>query len=273
MIPINAHFDGRVIVRDEPIDLPPNQALVVRIEAKGVNDPSARASALAWPAANASDITDVPSDLAHQYDHLSVRRSQEGCLNSTAAWFADTSFWIALSHKSDQHHARAFACRNYLTRSEGFILTTEAVLWQWMNTLRIPGDGARFAAGTIADAVRFYDARGDKDWSLTDCLSFLVMEQHRIPRSYGQITTSDKQVWRLCCLKIGLGRAEMPSCIFCSDQGQIRFSGRVEGSELTSPVFWECSGGNHDCIVSRERAGREVDRDSHRLSINRSPQG
>jgi hypothetical protein len=32
MIAINAHYDGKVIVPDEPLDLPPNQALVVRIE-------------------------------------------------------------------------------------------------------------------------------------------------------------------------------------------------------------------------------------------------
>jgi hypothetical protein len=69
MIAINAHYDGRVIVPDEPVDLPPNQALIVRIEAKNVDAPPARESALAWLAANASDSTDVPSDLSHQHDH------------------------------------------------------------------------------------------------------------------------------------------------------------------------------------------------------------
>jgi hypothetical protein len=29
---VNAHFDGKVIVPDEPLDLPPNQALIVQIE-------------------------------------------------------------------------------------------------------------------------------------------------------------------------------------------------------------------------------------------------
>jgi hypothetical protein len=69
MIAINAHFDGRVIVPDEPVDLPPNQALIVRIEAKNVDEWPARESALAWLAANASDSTDLPSDLSHQHDH------------------------------------------------------------------------------------------------------------------------------------------------------------------------------------------------------------
>ncbi|HMD76331.1 MAG TPA: hypothetical protein VKG86_03035 [Terracidiphilus sp.] len=27
---VNAHFDGKAIIPDEPLDLPPNQALIVR---------------------------------------------------------------------------------------------------------------------------------------------------------------------------------------------------------------------------------------------------
>jgi predicted nucleic acid-binding protein len=110
-------------------------------------------------------------------------------------------FWIALSHKSDQHHGRASAWSKYLIQRDAFILTTEAVLWEWMNALadsgtrRATAEGYRrchqdpqievvpFAADSIATAVRFYEDRGDKDWSLTDCLSFLVMEQSRVPRA------------------------------------------------------------------------------------------
>ncbi len=40
-----------------------------------------------------------------------------------------------------------------------------------------------FAVDMIAAASRLYEARSDKDWSLTDCLSFLVMEQRRVPRA------------------------------------------------------------------------------------------
>ncbi len=29
---VNAHFDGKVIVPDEPLDLPPNQALILQIQ-------------------------------------------------------------------------------------------------------------------------------------------------------------------------------------------------------------------------------------------------
>ncbi len=122
-------------------------------------------------------------------------------MNATAAYFADTSFWIALSHKPDQHHRRASAWSKRLIEEGACILATEAVLWEWMNALAAGGtrrttvEGYRrchqdpkievvpFAPDTIAAAVRFYEARGDKDWSLTDCLSFLVMEQRRIPRA------------------------------------------------------------------------------------------
>lgn len=31
-----------------------------------------------------------------------------------------------------------------------------------------------------AEAIRLFAARSDKDWSLTDCLSFVVMEQNGI---------------------------------------------------------------------------------------------
>jgi hypothetical protein len=40
-----------------------------------------------------------------------------------------------------------------------------------------------FDVEMIAAEARFYEASSDKDWSLTDCLSFLVMEQRRIPRA------------------------------------------------------------------------------------------
>ena len=63
MIAINAHYDGRVIIPDEPVDLPPNQPLTVRIEPKNPE------SALTWLANNASDSKIAPTDLSHQHDH------------------------------------------------------------------------------------------------------------------------------------------------------------------------------------------------------------
>jgi hypothetical protein len=65
---VNAHFDGRAIIPDEPLDLPLNQALIVRIEPVGARE-AADDSALGWLAANAVEDDALPADLADQHDH------------------------------------------------------------------------------------------------------------------------------------------------------------------------------------------------------------
>jgi hypothetical protein len=63
---VNAHLDGKVIVPDEPLDLRPNQALIVQIQPL---EGGTEESALAWIAANAVDSEALPTDLADQHDH------------------------------------------------------------------------------------------------------------------------------------------------------------------------------------------------------------
>jgi hypothetical protein len=65
---VGAHFDGKAIIPDEPLDLPPNQALIVRIESVGASE-IADDSALAWLAANAVEDDALPADLADRHDH------------------------------------------------------------------------------------------------------------------------------------------------------------------------------------------------------------
>ena len=65
---VSAHFDGKAIIPDEPLDLPPNQALIVQIESVGARE-AADESALAWLAANAIENDGLPTDLADQHDH------------------------------------------------------------------------------------------------------------------------------------------------------------------------------------------------------------
>jgi hypothetical protein len=65
---VNAHFDGRAIIPDEPLDMPPNQALILQIERVGPREP-AEQSALAWLAANAVENDALPTDLADRHDH------------------------------------------------------------------------------------------------------------------------------------------------------------------------------------------------------------
>jgi hypothetical protein len=66
---VNAHFDGRVIVPDEPLDLPPNQPLIVQIEPVSGSGEPVEESALTWLAANAVESDALPTDLADKHDH------------------------------------------------------------------------------------------------------------------------------------------------------------------------------------------------------------
>jgi len=90
------------------------------------------------------------------------------------------------------------AWQSYLLRSKSHVVTTEAVCWEWLNAMS--GIGTRSAVakgfelicgdpqievipGTAelnAKAVRLFSARADKEWSVTDCLSFVVMDQRKI---------------------------------------------------------------------------------------------
>lgn len=59
-----AHFDGKVIVPDEPLQLPVGQRLRVQVEVVEPASPPF-ASLLGF----AADLPDAPSDLAAQHDH------------------------------------------------------------------------------------------------------------------------------------------------------------------------------------------------------------
>jgi predicted nucleic acid-binding protein len=103
--------------------------------------------------------------------------------------FADTSFYIALLQLRDPAHALALAARR-LPRK---VLTTEFVILELGNTFARAEDHADFLAlvkglrtnplvtivplssELLADGLRLMQARPDKDWSLTDCISFIVM--------------------------------------------------------------------------------------------------
>ena len=71
MIDFSAHFDGKVIVQEQAVDLPRDRSFVVHVEAFGGTGPAAESSpqsALQWLAENAVD-DELPSDLSAQHDH------------------------------------------------------------------------------------------------------------------------------------------------------------------------------------------------------------
>jgi predicted nucleic acid-binding protein len=115
-----------------------------------------------------------------------------------ATYFADTSYWMALSRKRDQYNRHAVLWNRFVIETKSIIVTTEAVLWEWLNafsdasTRAVAAEGYRrahadariqvvpFQPELIDSAVQLYRTRPDKSWSLTDCLSFVVMEGRQL---------------------------------------------------------------------------------------------
>ncbi len=103
-----------------------------------------------------------------------------------------------MSRARDQYHSDALAWHLYLVKSRAVIVTTEAVCWEWMNALsgavtrKVAADGFEqirrdplievipHSEDLSEAAIRPFASRLDKDWSLTDCLSFVVMERRNI---------------------------------------------------------------------------------------------
>jgi predicted nucleic acid-binding protein len=109
--------------------------------------------------------------------------------------FADTSFYVAALSPGDVNHARAESVGREF---RGRIVTTEYVLLEIATFFCSARHRAVFLGllqalqndpdVTIVPAspdlwqrgVALFAARPDKDWSLTDCLSFAVMQERQI---------------------------------------------------------------------------------------------
>ena len=107
------------------------------------------------------------------------------------ATFIDTSYVIALANTADRYHERASALA---LQPLGPFITTEAVLTEIGNALarlrwrqyavsilqRLQEDPdievVPVSSALFGRALRLYGERMDKEWGLTDCISFLVMQ-------------------------------------------------------------------------------------------------
>jgi hypothetical protein len=70
MVAFKARFDGKVLIPDEPVDLPRGQSLTVRIEAPApASGESPQMSALKWLADHSVDDPSLPEDLSDNLDH------------------------------------------------------------------------------------------------------------------------------------------------------------------------------------------------------------
>jgi uncharacterized protein len=111
------------------------------------------------------------------------------------AVFADTFYFLALVNPKDRAHARAIALTSIL---HGQLVTTEWVLTEFGDALSHPPNRQEFVStlqdlrqnpqvtivpsdtALFEDGVQHFAERSDKEWSLTDCISFVVMQQKGI---------------------------------------------------------------------------------------------
>ena len=112
--------------------------------------------------------------------------------------FADSGYWIALWNPRDALHQKAMAIAHALGTAD--VVTTQLVLVEALNSMAgKPQYRRTFAVRMVHEleadpsveivpqtdpqfraAVERYAARSDQTWSLTDCASFLVMEDRNI---------------------------------------------------------------------------------------------
>ncbi len=120
--------------------------------------------------------------------------------------FLDTAYAIALSSPKDEHHEQAVRLAEELEADGAKLVTTRAVILEIGNALA----KQRYRAAAIelldslefdpaveivpateelcAQAFQLYQDRPDKEWGLTDCLSFVVMQK----RGLTDALTTDK---------------------------------------------------------------------------------
>ncbi len=109
--------------------------------------------------------------------------------------FGDTSYYVALLGPNDQHHPQAL---EWSQRLLGQVVVTEYVLVELGSALSGLADRHLYVPfvedllkdpGTIfvpASQILFhqglalFSSRRDKDWSLVDCISMVVMKQRRL---------------------------------------------------------------------------------------------
>lgn len=120
--------------------------------------------------------------------------------------FLDAAYAIALSVPKDQYHLRAVSLADELEASKTRLVTTRAVVLEIGNALskqRYRQAAVELLASLEADsnveiiplseelyaqAFQLYYNRPDKEWGLTDCISFIVMQDHKITEA---LTTDD----------------------------------------------------------------------------------
>jgi predicted nucleic acid-binding protein len=116
--------------------------------------------------------------------------------------FVDTVAWIALVNEDDAYHRASKSQMDHLHSNNAILTTTEFVLLEvadafadpafrrksvsFINGLRrLPELGiAEANTHLLSEGWKLYNHRLDRAWSLTDCISFVVMESERIREAF-----------------------------------------------------------------------------------------
>ena len=117
------------------------------------------------------------------------------------AHFLDTGFLIALESADDQHHAEAVAAWHDIHRVRAPLVTTSYVFDEVTTFFNSRGHHAKAVEigeallnsqavtlvhveeSLFAEAWREFSRHADKRYSLTDCVSFVVMRRRRIKKA------------------------------------------------------------------------------------------
>ena len=129
--------------------------------------------------------------------------AQTSAIKPNEKVFVDTAAWIGLLLTSDELHEQATETMHELRQQDARLITTEAILTEFLNALsaiklRVKAIAFVDALRTLANVeiisnnfengLNLYRERTDKNWSLTDCESFVVMREREISVAF----TSDK---------------------------------------------------------------------------------
>ncbi len=116
--------------------------------------------------------------------------------------FIDSAAWLALVNKNDEFHEKAKEVRGNLFKEKVSFVTTNQIIIEVANTL----SKLRFKKAVVkliesiekskdinvifideeiyTQSWERYKDRDDKEWSLTDCISFIIMEDEGIQRAF-----------------------------------------------------------------------------------------
>ena len=111
------------------------------------------------------------------------------------ALFVDTGGWMAMADTADPAHAASRAARDKWLRAGGILLSTDYIIDETLTLIRLrlglraasawweQVEGSRRIRWEWIDPMRAEKARSwffrwtDKDFSFTDCTSFVVMKE------------------------------------------------------------------------------------------------